>query len=346
MFNKLLALIILFLCILSSIIVAEDYKIETVYYPEEILIQKGWMKYFNVIVENKGELILNNISVSFDGNNSQWFEVQANKTDSLHPNNNASFLVKLEVPSNATSKAYSFNLYARSKEAIDKKPIKVNVFESESDHMLYQVQNLELKLEDVKRNATTIENQGTNVTGVRSVLIEAENYISVSKGYIKNNEFNKATKLILDIENLLTEAEFDLTLAPTNPELTSSDFPYEVLLIPAALIIVVLIVLVLRKNKVKTVENEPTGYEPAGYEPVRYTPKEYESVDKIKEIVLEGKDIKNMENDLKEIENSMVLLEEEYKGNLISQESYDELKSKYENRINQMKESIERNKAI
>ncbi|MEM5778721.1 MAG: hypothetical protein QXK49_03785, partial [Candidatus Aenigmatarchaeota archaeon] len=67
---------------------------------------------------------------------------------------------------------------------------------------------------------------------------------------------------------------------------------------------------------------------------------------KIKEIVLEGREVKGLEEELKKIENSINLLEEEYKGNLISKESYDELKEKYERRKAEIKAEIERNKKV
>jgi hypothetical protein len=53
-----------------------------------------------------------------------------------------------------------------------------------------------------------------------------------------------------------------------------------------------------------------------------------------------------LENELKGIENSRNLLEEEFKENLISKESYDELKTKYEKRMAEISAEIERNRKI
>jgi thymidylate synthase len=70
---------------------------------------------------------------------------------------------------------------------------------------------------------------------------------------------------------------------------------------------------------------------------------------KIKEIIRENKDIKDtktFENELKEVENSRDLLNEEFRENLLSKESYDELKEKYEKKIEDLKAEIERNRKV
>jgi len=328
MFKKFLILLILFLCVLSVMIKAESYVIEIADYPEEIIIENGWIKYFNVNVTNKGDMNLNNVSIYIDGEFPQWFEVQTNQTDFLRPNNNASFLVKLSIPSAAESKAYSFNLYAKSKEIVDSKTFTVRVFKSKSDEMIYQIQKLQIEVEDVKRNVSKVESLGKNVTNIRNVLIEAENYLDAAKSYVDNSEYEKATNLMISVENSVKEAEFDLTIAPANSLFTvsSSGFPIEWLLVPVIAIAILIFFVLRRGKKDKTAKTSP--------------------VVKIKEIVLEGKEIKNLENEIKEIENSRNLLEEEYKENLISKESHDELKAKYENRLNELRNEIERNKKI
>jgi DNA-binding protein YbaB len=309
-------------------IIAEDYRMDIVDHPKEILIERGWVKYFNVVVTNSGNGNLNNVTIYFDGEFPQWFEVQTNKTDVLQINNNASFLVKLNVLSTAESGTYSFILYAKSKEITDSKTFSIRVFKSKSDMMLYQVQKLEIEIEDMQRNVTKAENLGKNVTGVINVLNEAKDYLETSKSYIDKEEYEKATNLMINVENLIKEAIFDLSIAPSKNVITSiSEVSFEWVVIPFAIIIATVIIFYMFKRRKR--------------EGFIKTP-----VVKIKEIVLEGKDVKNLENELKKIENSANLLEEEFKENLISKESYDELKAKYERRITELKSEIERNKKI
>jgi len=321
--------LVLFFCILANITLAEDYRIEVADYPKEIFIERGWIKYFNVIVINDGDANLNNVTISFDGEFPQWFEVQTNKTDILQINNNASFLVKLNVPSGVEAISYSFILIAKSKEVTNSKTFTVRAFKSKADMMLYQIQKLEIEIEDVQRNVTKVESSGKNVTSIVNILNEAKNYIETSKNYISKEEYTKATDLMINVENLIKEATYDLSIAPSNtPMFSSSGFSFDWSLITIPVIAVILIVFyfIFKGRKKEVITKTPLV--------------------KIKEIILEGKDLKNLEDELNKIENSRNLLEEEFKENLISKESYDELKAKYEKRMLELKAEIERNKKI
>lgn len=195
--------------------------------------------------------------------------------------------------------------------------------------MLYQIQKLEIDIEDIQRNATKIEISGKNVTGVKNILDEAKNDLETSKGYISKEEYIKATEFMINVENLIKEASYDLSIAPSKTTNTSSSegFLFELFIISVIAIIAIILFYNFKVRKKK--------------ENVIKTP-----VVKIKEIVLEGKDVKTLENELEKIENSRNLLEEEFKENLISKESYDELREKYEKRIEELKAEIERNRTI
>jgi hypothetical protein len=304
------------------------YGIDAIEYPKEILIEIGWTKYFNVIVTNNGDVNLNNITIYFDGEFPQWLEVQTEMVSILQPKSNASFLVKITAPSSTEAGAYPFTLYVKSNEISDSKSFSVRVFKSKADEMLYQVQTLEFEVEDLKRNATIIETHGKNVTNIMQMLNQAQNYLDDSKNYINKEDDEKATELMINVENLIKEANYDLSVAPSKTFTASStpEFHPELIVMYSAPIIAIISILYYRSKIRKEIIAKP--------------------VVKIKEIILEGKETKNLENELKEIENSRNLLEEEFKENLISKESYDELKTKYERKITDLKAEIERNKKI
>jgi len=324
MLRKILYLVLLF-CIFSRITLAA-YEIDAVEYPKEILIERGWMKYFNVVVTNNGDLNLNNVTISFDGEFPQWFDTQSS-VSTLQVNSNASFLVKLNVPANVEAKTYPFILNIKSKEVTNTKSFTVIVFKSEADAMLYQIQELETEIEDTQRDANRVENSGKNVTSATNDLNEAKNYLDISKDYINKEEYENATDLMINAENLIKKATYDLSIAPPKALVTPSGFPFEFTIpIPIIAIIIIFIFSLRSRKKKATTIKQP--------------------VVKIKEIGLGGKDVENLENELNDIENSRNLVEEEFKENLISKESYDELKERYERRISELKAKIERNKSI
>lgn len=330
---KKILLLILVICIFSGEVLALPSI--SVDYPQEVIIERGWIKYFNVVVTNNGD-DLHNVMISFSGENPQWLEIETNQTELLQMGENASFLVKISVPNSADSRAYPLNLNINSREVSDSKTFSVRVFNSESDMLLYQVQQLENEIEEVKMNATVFKNSGKNVTGVESTLEEAQGYLNDSKIYIDNGNYEKVTSLIINAGDSINKAAYDLSVLSSSTEDSNpiSSFPFEVLIAPVAIALFVVIFYFGFKRKKRVYAIQPAAQSTA------------QSAAKIKEFMLEGKDIGDTENELKEAENSLNLLEDEFKENLISKESHDELKVKYEKKISELREKIEKNRKI
>ncbi|MEM5778120.1 MAG: hypothetical protein QXK49_00610, partial [Candidatus Aenigmatarchaeota archaeon] len=244
---KTIFFLILFFCIFANLVLAE-YKIEILELPKEIFVERGWLKYLNIIVNNNGTLDISNVTISFDGEFPNWFELQTNQIDLLEVNKNASFLVKLSVPSDAETKSYSFILFAKSKEITNSKTFSIRVFKSKADMMLYQIKVLELKIDEIQNNAKKAEESGKNVTAILNLLSEAKGYLESSKNYINNEEYERVTDLMINVENLIKEAEYDLTIAPLKITTSNSGFPFEMLLIPIFIILFIVLIF-LRKNK-------------------------------------------------------------------------------------------------
>jgi hypothetical protein len=62
--------------------------------------------------------------------------------------------------------------------------------------------------------------------------------------------------------------------------------------------------------------------------------------------VIESKEYSDIEKELSQAENSLSVLEGEYKESLISKESYDELKERYDKIISDLKSKMEAKKPI
>jgi len=323
--SKIFFVFLILFFLISIDVVSADYSIDIIEYSKELLIERGWTNYFNVVVKNIGDLILNNVTIYFDGEFPQWFEVITNNTDVLQISENSSFMVKLSVPLGAEAKSYSFNLYTKSKEITSSKTFTLKVFDSKTGMMLYQVQKLELEIEYIRLNATKVENSGKNVSSVMDTLDDAKNYTDASKNYINNEKFQEATELMINVENLIKKANYDLSIAPPKipPLNTGYSFSYDLFIIIPIIAVAALGFYVL-KLRSRTLIKPPSA---------------------IKSVLLEEKRPNLLETQLSEAENSKKLVEDEFKENLISKESYDELIEKYEKTISDLKQEIEKKKA-
>jgi hypothetical protein len=299
-------------------------------YPKEILIESGWMLNFDVTITNTGNQNLHNAVISVGNDLSNWFQVQTNKTSILAPNDNSTFRVKLSVPSDAEMKTYSFYLITKSDETNDIKDLIVRVFSSQKDLMLYQIQTLEDAVKEIEVNTSKTEKAGKDVTSIRNILDEIKNSLNDAKSYISAGAYTKATEVMRNIENQITEAEYDLSIASPSTSFASggSSFPFELLIVIPVIPIIIIVFYIV---KIKRAKKEIA---------IKIPPM------KIKEYILEGRENRNLTEELEKLKISRDLLEEEFRDNIISKETYDELRIKYERNIFEVENEIKRTQKI
>jgi len=288
-------------------------NLEITDYVKEILIERGWIQYLSVKVKNSGDEDLHNVEISIDGEKSYWFEVQTNKTD-LSKNETATFMLKLYVPFDEEKGTYYFFLNAKSDETSTKKSFTTRVFTSRAEMILYQIQSLRDNINDLKESADEAEMGGKNVTSVKNLLSEAESLLDLAEDHVYNKMYDDATEKIREAENLIRKAEYELTIAPTIVTIPPLAIPFEWILIIILIIIIIGILLFFILTRKKEGVRKVPGL-------------------KIKKLILETKEVKELEEEIESLREAEALLEEEYKEGLISKESYEELKSKYDEKI-------------
>ena len=313
---------ILFALLLSfSIVYAQASGIEITEYENNILVEKGWIRYLSVEVKNVGDVYLNNVEIYVSGEKSNWFESQSEPT-SIAPNDTASLLLKLYVPLNEERGEYQFSLTASSEEASTSESFTVEIFTSKTEMLLDQIQNFREEINELKVEADDAEIRGKNVDSVKLMLLEAQSLVEAASNDVYNRLFDDATEKIRDVEILLKKAEYDLSVASDKPISQTMGFPFEWILIIALLIIIVSMFfwffVFRRHEKTRKVSGKVPGL-------------------KIKRLMMQEKEWREPVEEIKSLEEAKSLLEEEYREGLLSKESYEEMKSKYEEKILNLK---------
>jgi len=314
----LLLIILIIFCIYGTRIKGETptAKINITEYSEEILIERGWMKYLNIIVKNVGNEELHNVTISVEGIYPEWFEVQTNKTSLLSINETSTFILKLSISSVAETESYFFSLTVKSDEVSDKKNFTVSIFKSRTELMLYQIQILRDNINELEEETNDAERIGMGVTMVRDILKEAKYLLDASENQVNDNMYNQATETINEVRDLIKKVEYELSIVSPIPPITVLGVPWEWILL--LIIIAFILIFYLIRKKVKMAHIRVPGLKVGLH---------------IKKLILDGKKLKNLEEELENLKESENLIEEEYKEGLISKESYNELKSKYEEKI-------------
>lgn len=322
------SIVFLVLVVHKAIAVTE---MEITDYPKEILVERGWLKYSNIIISNIGDTELHNIKFSVAGDFSEWFEFQPNKTDSLSPYTNSTIIMKISVPPDANTNLYSFYLDAESNEINSIKSFTMRVFSSQTDLMLYQIQILETKIRDIEKNITESEKIGKNVESAKVALAEANTSLEDARYYVNNNMQNKATETIIDIENSISKIEYDLS-RPQTSSVSVSNFPFEWLAVIPVILVFSIVFYKLRTRLGKTSKSLIT--------PLPLKMPELN----VRNIILEGTEQKNFEAELEKLRQSKKLLDDEFKQNMISRETYEEMNMRYERDIANVENEIRKSK--
>ena len=196
----------------------------------------------------------------------------------------------------------------------------MRVFGSKSDLMIYQIQQLGLEIEYVKMNATKVETAGKNVSAVLAELNDAQVFLDNSRDSIGSQNLDSATDLMINANDLIKKAEYDLSIAPAKSADISIDSSVVIIMVPVAAVIIISFYFMTSRRRMS----------------VKY-------VSKVMGSITEKPG--EMETKLSELSSSLGLLEEEFKQNVISKESHDEIKAGYEKKISELKEAIERKKS-
>jgi hypothetical protein len=322
---KKIIFIIMLILLLANTVLAQTPGIELVDYEKEILIEKGWIRYLSIKVKNSGDIVLNNVDISIEGEKSSWFDVQTEKLD-IQPNETSSFIVKMYVPSEEEKGTYSFSLDVMSDQTSMKEGFSVRLFTSRSEMVLFQIQGLRDTINSLKEEANTAENMGKNVESIKEMLSEAQSLLGVASDFVSSGLYEDATGKIIDAENFIKKAEYELSIAPQKNVAISESISLEWILIISLIIIIIGMFLFLVFRRHSLVIKVPSLN--LGRVPIRKVPGL-----KVKRFLNEEKSSKKTDDKIQSLKDAEGLLEDEFNEGLISKESYEELKSKYEEKI-------------
>lgn len=306
-------------------VVAEASANMIVDYPEEILIESGWMGYANCIINNSGDADLHNVVISIGGS-PNWFEFQKNTTDVISPNSTTEFIAKIYVPSEYSIGDYNFALEIKSYEVNFSKDFVVKVFGSRDNLLLYQIKNLRNNLSTLEEQTNKIGSTGKDVTFVRGIIDQIGSELNLTEGYVADKLYSNATESIKNAENLFIKANFELSNPSKIEEkpFLNSISSNDIMLFSLSGIALLAIALVFFAGKLK-LNNR-----------VRIPNL------KVKEVVVDNKKINELEQEIGKIKESQGMIEGEYKDNVISKDSYDELKSRYQQKLAQLESDIKK----
>lgn len=301
----------------SSIQPSVETLMEITDYPDELEIEKGWMKYANIGVNNSGDSVLHDIELKISGVPLGWAKTEPEIIKNLAPGKSETFLVSIDVPSTAEPGNYPIKFIAADETSAEVNAI-LRIFSTKAELLLFNLETIRERLAELE-NSTLQAGGEKNITAVSSTINEIKDKIRIAEKYTNLNDYDVALEVIRGIKDLLERAVSELEEAPEADEQQNIFFPAVVLII-----IAVAAILLYWLNKRKGIFEKYIK----------------QSHFEMKRIAVSKESAVELQKEKMKIEKMLNILKKEYNEGLISERSYQELKTKNEKRLSDIENKI------
>ncbi|MEM0242831.1 MAG: hypothetical protein QXT34_00020 [Candidatus Aenigmatarchaeota archaeon] len=293
--------------------IPKNYSIEFLYFPKEVRAVAGEERSFLVVIKNNGNQPLTNVEVKLLGIDESWYKIKNDSIKFFEVNQTIIFEVILLIPKNVKQQEIRTAFYFKSYEFISSKEIILKIFPSMEEMLLDELKELKSKLIDLKSKTYEAKLAKKNVTEVEKIIIKCEELVKLIEDFIKSKEYTEATIKIYELRGLIDKGFYLLEIAEPIVEIEWQKILIIGILIVAAISVIVIIITYI--SSVRRIQ--------------KITYKAIEStVEELKKLRVERK-----KEDVEKYKRMLEIIEKEYKEGIISKETYEELKKKYEEKI-------------
>jgi uncharacterized membrane protein len=293
-------------------------------YNSNISLSRGFTKIESVVVNNTGQVNLNNVSLVLVGIPTTWFNITPVTYKTLDKGNSTVFIITFNIPKNVKVDEYAATMIATSGVVSDQKTVAINIFESIEDLLKQDIKKLKEDLQNLQVDTKIAEKEGKDVSSVLIIIDEIKSQINLAEENLANKKTEEALGNIANAKNLVERAR-DLLNKLEIIRMRLLLPPWWVILIIIIIIAVVGFVVYIWWKKKKIAELRPWII-PIG-----------KIVDMVKGKKL-GKEemIKEREKLLRMLE----VLENERKDGMISVGAYKEMKKSIEKKLSEIEGKI------
>lgn len=295
-------------------------KLEIVNYTKEVDVEKGGFSVMTLLVRNLGNTNLSGIAVSVTGVESGWVELP-DKFD-LNANESKYINVGFTIPFNAAVDSYNAKVIVSGQDASDSADFVIKVFGSKAELYLYKIQLLKARIKKVEGEIIQAQVNKKDVTEARGLLDQARGKVTEAELFLNSEAYEEADDAITLANDFLDRAEFAIQMAGLlGTPFTQKWTFYLLLLILFAIIVFVIWIL----TRLKKMELKLSGVS-------------------LKRVFMGKAAYKNLEKEKAKLEKILKLIEKEYNENMISKDSYEEIKNKNLEKLNEVDQMLKDSK--
>ncbi len=295
--------------------------------PTEINIVRGSVKDIVIGVQNTGIGDIYNLTVNITGVAQSWiWSIRPELVENLTQSGLQLFTVVFNIPAVADTKTYDIDFLANSAEAIDIVSSLLRVFVSDEELYQHDIDTLRERLTDLRSEAEVMEIEGYDVGTAFTLLDQTGDYLDSAQDNLDAGNINDAIfdirgarNILEDVERILSEA----VIPPTPPILLeAAPLWFVFILILLVLVLIAVIYLYLRNRQRSRVLAEMYAKRPE---------KEYR-----KEVAKKVAEKPGVSAERAELQRVLATLKSQHDEGLLSNEVYQELREKNEERLRKM----------
>ncbi|MBR9679369.1 MAG: hypothetical protein GON13_03820 [Nanoarchaeota archaeon] len=319
---------------------------------KDITAEKGKPKYVRPKIKNTGDDTYHNVSFLVEGSNSDWFTIAPLSYPEFNPAQELSFTMEISILPDAETADYPFTLMVVTSEGEwNYHEFSLHTFSGQHELINYDINLLELEIADYRLEIQKLILEGKNATEALRFVSEAEVQIEFARQYLRSARYTEASLALSNANEILRESR-ELSFESSN--LVSGVSNVAVIIGFVLLFVIFMITLIIynhysRKKfdrlmgvyATEIMKNIRREVEPPGVV-VRLREggiKGPELMEQVKK-KMEAETVKGLMEKMERTRMFLESIEGEFKSGKISQDSFDEIKSKSEERLNSIKDQL------
>lgn len=318
----------------------------------DIASERDKPKYLRPKISNTGISTFHNVSLLVEGPGSEWFVVSPISYPELKPSQELSFTIEVTPTATSVTGDYPLTLLVITSEGEwNYHEFTLHTFASQHELITFDVQLLEQEVADYRLDVQKSLLEGRNVSQALRLISEIEVQVEFARQYLKSSRYSEASLALSNANDFLRQAK-SIDLEVLTVEKSTSNI---IIIGGFAFLFLLFLVTLLIYNHysrrkfdklmgvyaTEIMRNIRREVEPPGVV-VRLKEggiKGPELMEQVKR-KMEEETVKSLMEKMERVKMFLESIEEEFRSGKISQDSYEEIKEKSEERLKAIKDQL------
>ncbi|MDY6778133.1 MAG: hypothetical protein SVU32_05680 [Candidatus Nanohaloarchaea archaeon] len=277
-------------------------------------------------IANTGDRPLQNVSLVMVGVPPSWYRIRPSGNVDIDPDRKKTFSVRFNVPEGANIQTYNGTFLTTSTRDSDRSAVEVNIFASLKQKIQADIERLQQALQELKDQMEALQEQGADVSELQSLITQIELNLRNARKNLNQSQYQQALNQISNAESLISRSNNIISKIDTQQRQFERFFQYLPLVgiilgLVAAIIIGIYLLRVVRIQPLAPVRER---FHDAMVQMKKHRKQKEEE----------------LRDEKRKTERLLELLEAQHKEGIMSDETYQDLKTSAEQKLDRINDKL------